>query len=84
MSKLITTKKDVFDVMDELYLLFYKEGDILNELDSENEAPIVLAAVKDMLGWDNDGEELYPIKLKLIMEDLKQIIPPEKYPEYWI
>lgn len=83
MGHIVTTKEEVYSVIDELFLLYYKEGDILKDLLLE-EAPIVLWACRDMLKWDNDGESLYPIKLNQIIKDLEQIIPPKDYPEYWL
>ncbi len=81
---LVTTKEEVFKIMDEFYFLYYEKGQIAREIVVE-EAPIVLAAVREMLEhWGNDGEELYDRKQKMIIEDLKQIIPPKDYPEYWM
>jgi len=83
-SKLVTTKEEVFEIMDEFYFLYYEKGQILHEIVSE-EAPIVLSAVREMLEfWDDDGEEIYKIKQHLIVEDLKTVIPPKEYPELWV
>ncbi len=47
--------------------------------------PIVLYAVREMLEhWGDDEEPMYKIKQRLIIEDLKAVIPPNDHPDLWI
>ena len=80
-----TTKEDIIKIMDEFYFLYYEQGQIVRELDDPSEAPIVLSAVKYMLEHvGDDGEPMYKIKQRMIIEDLKVVIPPNDYPDLWI
>lgn len=83
---IVTTKKEVFDIMDEFYFLYYEKGQIVRELDEPAvEAPIVLLAMREMLEhWGDDGEALYKIKQTMILEDLKEVIPPDDFPHLWL
>ena len=81
---LVTTKEEVFKIMDEFYFLYYKKGQIAREIVVE-EAPIVLSAVRYMLEhFGDDGEAMYKIKQKLILDDLKEVIPPTDFPHLWL